>query len=197
MRHTLWAQQGFDPVEVDPALNPAWNLDFHTDRVTLDVQPQLQVDDGIGGTELLQVLPGGYSAAVRVVQDQLVAQGRLKQLTSSSNETVFFVAPRFLGPVPAVPAGDTLDLTVGAEFDLEDAAFPEDALGLVVEGVVYTRVPGAPAEGEFRTATVPAISNTVTLDPVFDTSVTEPKARACRLIVNGAESPPFWIELTP
>jgi hypothetical protein len=197
LRNALWTTDGFDPVELDPDLNPAWNVVFHTDRVVLDVQPQLLVEDGAGGTVVLDVRPGSYSVALRVVQDQAIVQGQLKRITATSNETVLFVTPRILGPVPVVPAGDTIALDVGAEFDLLDPAFPAGALSLVVEGFVYEQAGGPPAEGEFQATSVPSVSNTVTFDPVFPTAVTAPEARACRLIVNGAESPPFWVELQP
>ena len=68
-----------------------------------------------------------------------------------------------------------------------------EAIDLVIDGDVYTRAGGFdpdPAKnlGRFVVTT----AHEITLQPLF--AVTPPGAHAARLLVNGVESQPFWIE---
>ncbi len=191
-RNALWAKQGFPVVAVDPALNPSWGFVFGADRVVVEVAPALAVD----AATTLTVFPGVYSASLRVVKDEEVVLGHLKQIVDSSNEVGFFVAPQIVGH--GAPGPDTrIDVAVSPTFDLTHGAGTAEELDiqLVVDGHVYQRgfaaSPPNPADndGHFEVA-----AHTVTLQPLF--GVATPAEHPLRLIVNGAESAPFWI-VTP
>jgi hypothetical protein len=68
---------------------------------------------------------------------------------------------------------------------------------VIVAGEVYTRVNVDPPlnEKEFFVSNNP--SNLIRIRPHFPVVVTEPVAHPLLLVVNGAESAPFWIELNP
>lgn len=200
LRSARWIRDGIERAALDPALNPGWNLQLGTDRLSFDVQAQLQVDDGAGGAVPLDLLPGVYSAELRVVKDEAVIRNQLKQITVSSNEVVFLVGLRiashgdpFDGPVPG-----TVRVTVHTAmgFDLTSAEIQE-SLQVVVGGRVYTRVTefqDHPTEPELDDATFVVLNeSSLVLQPHFDVSI--PAAHAFHLSVNGAESQPFWIDV--
>jgi len=187
------------PVEqtvVDLAENPDWEVGFQTDRVAIKLASTLRHVKPDGTTVDLPMLPGFYSAFVRAVKEEKVISNELKQISVSSNEIGFAVAPRIVGH-GAPDANDTIQIDLGSEFDLLDINLPEDAIQVIVDGEVYTRVnvdPPADAKECFVTNTP---SNLIRIKPHFPVTVTEPQAHPFRLIVNGAESAPFWIELSP
>lgn len=198
LRNTLWTEQGFDPVLLDPDLNTAWNLEFASDQIILEMQSQLFIANPNGGAPIaLNVLPGIYTTLLRIVKDEQVINNALKQITVNSNEIGFLVTPRLTGPVPAVPAGNTIAINVGPQFDILSPSLPNDSIEIVIDGVVYMQGTAPLASGEFSLSSVPGISNTITINPVFTLPVISSQAFAFRLLVNGAESPPFWLELAP
>lgn len=198
LRNALWAKQGFETVVIDPALNPAWKLEFQSDRIEIDFDQTLKVD----ATTDLVVFPGVYTASLRVIKDEKVIVNQLKQISDTSNEVAFFVAPRIKGhslPDPLQQPGLNRRITVEIEptFDLAHAAGTDQELEVrvVMAGRTYERKnfdpsPADPADndGRFEVST-----DSVTFQ-AFDVS---PGDHPFRLIVNGAESAPFWIELSP
>lgn len=192
LKNALWARQGFEAVVIDPDLNPAWPLAFRSDRIELDIAPSLALDP----STTLTVFPGVYTAAVRVVKDEKVILNQLKQISDTSNEAAFFVAPRITGHTPpdadkriTVEIEPTFDLTHGAGTD------QELEIRIVMAGRTYERrnfdpAPSVPADNDGRFEVSPS---SVTLQ-AFDVV---PGDYPFRLIVNGAESAPFWIELGP
>jgi hypothetical protein len=201
LKNGIWAKlpPPDGPVEqtvVDLAENPDWKVDFQTDRVTMRLAPTLRHVRPEATTVDLPVLPGFYSAFVRVVKDEKVISNELKQIVVSSNEVGFAVAPRIVGH-DAPDANGNVQINLGSEFDPLDANLPEDAIQVIVGGKVYTRVNTDPPANpeEFFVTNTPA--NLIRIRPHFPVTVTEPQAHPFRLIVNGAESAPFWIELSP
>jgi len=199
LRNRIWAKLGppAGPIEesvVDPVENPDWSVDFQTDRVTVKLAPALRHVKPGGAAVDLPVLPGFYTALVRSVMDEQVINNELKQITLSSNEVSFAVSPRIQGH-KAPDADGNIQIDLGPEFDPLDPNLPEAAIQVVVAGEVYTRVDADPPTKakEFFVANSP--SNLIRIRPHFPVSVTQPEAHPVLLIVNGAESAPFWIEL--
>ena len=200
MKNSLWAKllPPGGPVEqtvVDPSQNLDWGVEFQTGRVTVTLAKVLRHVKPDGTIVTLPVLPGFYSAFIRTVVDEKVISGTLKQMSVSSNEVGFAVAPRIIGH-GAPDANGNLRITIGEEFDPLDANL-EDAIQVIVDGEVYTRsTNNRPANPrEFSVTNNP--SNAIRLKLHFAVTVTQPQAYPFRLIVNGAESAPFWIELNP
>lgn len=187
LKNALWADQGFETVPIDLAQNPGWAMDFRSDRIQVDVGQTASPD----GATTLDVLPGPYQASLRVVKDEEVVLGQLKQITDSSNTTGFFVCPRVAAHGP--PDADTrITVDIEPTFDLTDPALDVE---VIVDGRVYERgidpSPTTPSDndGRFELA-----ANSVTFQPLFDETIAG--ERLFRLVVNGAESQPFWI-VTP
>jgi len=201
LRNGIWAKLGppDGPIEesvVDLVENPDWSVDFQTDRVTVKLAPALRHVKPDGASVDLPVLPGFYTALVRSVMDEQVINNELKRITVSSNEVSFAVSPRIQGH-DAPDADGNIQINLGPEFDPLDPNLPEGAIQLVIAGEVYTRVDPKPLANakEFIVANSP--SNLIRIRPHFPVAVTRPEAHPVLLIVNGAESAPFWIELNP
>ncbi|MGH8472918.1 MAG: hypothetical protein ACREVJ_10790 [Gammaproteobacteria bacterium] len=90
-----------------------------------------------------------------------------------------------------------IPIDLGSEFDPLDPNLPEDAIQVIVDGEVYTRVDFDPPANAKEFFVTNAPSNVIRIEPHFPVAVTELEAHPFRLIVNGAESAPFWIELSP
>jgi hypothetical protein len=200
LKSGLWAKLPapgpVDRAAVDPGLNPAWNVEFKPDRVIIELAPVLVHAKEDGTIVNLPVLPGVYSAMVRVIEEEKVINNELKQIAASSNEIGFAVAPRISGHGAPDVNGD-IQVNLGSEFDLLDANLPDDAVQVIVGGEIYSRVNADPpvSAKEFFVTNSP--SNLIRIRPHFAVTVTEPQAHPFRLIVNGAESAPFWIEVSP
>jgi hypothetical protein len=201
LRNNIWAKLGppDGPIEesvVDLGENPDWSVDFQTDRVTVKLAPALRHIKAGGGSVDLPVLPGFYTALVRSVMDEQVINNELKRITVSSNEVSFAVSPRIQGH-EAPDADGNIQINLGPEFDPLDPNLPEAAIQVVVAGEVYTLVNADPPTNakEFFVGNSP--SNLIRIRPHFPVAVTRPEAHPVLLIVNGAESAPFWIELNP
>jgi hypothetical protein len=205
LKNSVWADLASPdgPVKetvVDPAENPDWDLNFQTDRIKVKLAPVLRHIKPDGTPVDLPVLPGFYAALVRSVADEKVISNELKRIVVSSNEVTFAVSPRIEGH-DAPDAAGNIQINLGPEFDFLDANLAEDAIQVIVAGEVYTRPRPAdrvdpPAnEKEFFVTNTP--SNLIRIKPHFPVVVTESGAHPLLLIVNGAESAPFWIELNP
>ena len=199
LKNSLWAKlpPPSGPVEqtmVDLSQNPGWGVEFQTGRVTVTLAPTLRHVKPDATIVDLPVLPGFYSAFVRTVMDEKVISNELKQISVSSNEVGFAVAPRITGH-DAPDANGNMRITLGAEFDPLDANLPEDAMQVIVDGEVYTRVNADPPANPREFFVTNSPSNAIRLKPHFAVTVTQPEAHPLRLIVNGAESAPFWLEL--
>jgi hypothetical protein len=201
LKNSLWAKlpPPGGPVEqtmVDLSQNLGWGVEFQSGRMTVTLAPTLRHVKPDATIVALPVLPGFYSAFVRAVMDEKVIRNELKQMSVSSNEVGFTVAPRITGH-NAPDANGTLRITLGAEFDPLDANLPEDAMQVIVDGEVYTRSKDDPPANPREFFVTNSPSNAIRLKPHFALTVAQPEAHPLRLIVNGAESAPFWIELNP
>jgi hypothetical protein len=200
-KNSIWAKlpPPNGPIEqtvVDLVRNPDWQVGFASNRVEVKLAPTFTHVRADATTVNLPVLPGFYSVFVRSVLEERVINNELKQIVATSNEIGFTVAPRIVGH-SAPDASGTIQINLGGEFDSLDPNLPADAIQVVVAGEVYKGVPeNLPANSrEFFVTNTP--SNLIRIKPHFPVVVSDPIAHPFRLIVNGAESAPFWIELTP
>jgi Pvc16 N-terminal domain len=200
LKNTIWAGlPAPGPVVqtvVDLGLNPNWNVEFHTDRVVIELAPTLTHATPGAATINLSVLPGFYSAFVRVVMEEKVINNELKQIVATSNEVGFAVAPRIAGHA-APDVNGNIQVNLGSEFDPLDTNLADDALQVIVGGEVYSRINTDPPTTAKQFFVTNSPSNLIRIRPHFAVVVTEPQAYPFRLVVNGAESAPFWIELGP
>lgn len=208
LKNSIWAKlpAPVEQVVVELALNtspggPVWEVEFTTDRVAIKVDTTLNYTQPDGTTASLDVLPGFYSAFVRSVLEEKVISNELKQIVATSNEIGFAVAPR-IEDHEDPDANNNIAINLDLNLNLLDTNLPEDAIQVIVAGEVYSRTatdPPATAR-EFsilrNLSSIPPL-NLIRINPHFPVTVSESIAHPFRLIVNGAESAPFWIELNP
>jgi hypothetical protein len=199
LKNTLWSKRpdalggSVEAIELDLALNAAdWSATFRSDRITLELASQLNFVNPAGAPDQVDVVPGLYSAQIRVVHGEKETFSQVKQFSSRSNEVAFYVIPRITA---VTAAANELIIAVAPTFDLNQGEAVADNrpvldVQVVVEGVVYERIATATAtaEGQFSPD-----ANSVNLRPPFP--VLQPGLRPVRLVVNGAESQPFWYEV--
>ena len=187
LKNRIWDNL-LTPIPGNPTelIVPDWPIEFTSDRITVTLNSPVMHERPDASIISLPLLPGFYSVLVRSILEEKVIDNELKQVVVTSNEIGFVVAPLILGNGNLM--GGNIEISLG--FDPEDPNFPADAIQVIVAGQVYTRVPASPTINaeEFFVANSP---NRITINPHIP--VTEPIP--FRLIVNGAESAPFWIDL--
>ena len=194
--------EAVEQVIVDLEQNPDWNVEFSPERIEIEMTPTLIYFALDGATVELPILPGFYSISIRSVLNEQIINSELKQITVTSNEIGFTVAPRIMLEPDSenniqIDALGNIQINLGSEFNPLSQNLPEDSIQVIVAGEVYTRTETEPPANErefFITNTSP---NQLLINPHFPVSVSEPTAYPFRLIVNGAESAPFWLELNP
>lgn len=215
LRHPDFAR--LDPprrdLPVDPNLNAAngWSVAFTHQSVGVTFGSALTYRNADGTTATLPLYPGPYLLAVEAEKGAYEAGDRRQAHYERSN-AVTVLRGAFLTAASAIAADDTFTLAVSPAFDLArddgDEARELDIV-LLIEGQAYTRVHDAAdmAAGRFRVETQEAggppgpdgltlyAAATVHVHAAFDTGVAA--VRAVRLIVEGVDSQPFWLEVAP
>ncbi len=201
MSNARWRQRlpGVERVLVDAGLpaNAAagWSVTEAADRIDVVLGTQLTVATA-GPPVVLPVEPGIYSVSVEVVKDSAVILGQLKEITDISNATSFAVIPRVTAAALVNAAERRLRVDLDASTDLTPTGAgspgPLDIL-VVANGENYLRhdplVPGDAFDiGDFQ-----PFDDTLEFRARFDPTVAG--TYPLRVIVEGAESQPFWIEL--
>lgn len=187
-------------VTVDPALpqNAAagWTVSEAADRIEVTMGSALTVDLPPGPPVTLPVEPGLYAASVHTVKDAAVVLGRLKEITDTSNTTAFTVIPRVAGAAVVNLAERRIRIDLDPSVDLTPPAGPglPGALDIlfVVAGEAYRRhdpTSGATFDiGDFQPS-----GSTIEFRARFDPAAAG--TYPVRVIVEGADSQPFWLEL--
>jgi Pvc16 N-terminal domain len=174
---------------VDPALNPLWAVSFNERRAVFDMQGTLNMQPDGGPVISLETTPGLYAVSIETIRTQETANGTVRTSVSESNQIAFSLGARILLADPPDGAG-RIAIHVVNLFDMLSADLD---VQLAVDGIIYPEVAaftGVPANdrGHFR-----RIAGAVQLHPLA--SAVTPGAHPVRLVVNGAESQPFWIIL--
>lgn len=197
--HPFWARQvPGGRVPVDPALNGGlgWALSIADDEVAITLGDDLRAALPGGGTTDLALYPGLYMAGWEVDRN-FERDGATEVITERSNGCAFVVAPRITGFARDNATGRvTLDfggswrLTRGRPAPPDPAAEPELDILLSVDGRAYGLVAGgAPAgPGTFALA-----DHALTYAP--DAAADSAGAHAIRVVIDGADAQPFWIEI--
>jgi hypothetical protein len=201
LRNPRWRERApeLERVLVDPDL-PAnvadgWTIDEAPDRIDVTLGTQLTVAVPSGPPVVLPVEPGIYHARVEVVKELRIIQGQLKEITDTSNETAFAATPRVIGAAVVDPVEQRIRVELDPSTELTPAGAPRPLdIMVVVDGETYApfdpTVSGATFDiGEFEPAT-----DTLDFLARFDPNVSG--THPFRVIVEGAESQPFWIELS-
>ncbi len=193
LRHARWthANTASTEIAVDVAQNADWAVTVRSDRIGIEFRSALNYTDEQGSPQTETMWPGIYTAEVRVVLRRENLLGHPKEIVSASNQAPFTVAPRIAGHTIVAP---NIQVDIGDEIDLTNLNESYDAVQVSLDGVVYTETfinpPAAPGVW-FRTASA------VLLRPHggVDLAPANPEVHAFRLVINGAETAPYFIEL--
>ena len=153
----------------------SWGVTATDDRLVATVQEQ------IDGTD---ILPGVYSAKVQLNESRIMPDGSTRVFTQTSNATPFVISPRIdVVGVPDVAGNVTI-----TGFRFEHADIDAEDIQVFIDAEELTAWTAGPlAEGQYR------ITNATTLELRLPATVSS-GFLAFRLIINGAESAPRWIE---
>ncbi len=170
---------------LDPALNPAWDLQFQTGELSFIPQPTLDADDGTGAVVTHDIVPGYTEVAMDVINYRIQGPSRLESRYPAGRVTISLGAHITGFSVAAgrvqVDISNAVDLTV-----------PGTEITLAVRGNVYQPVAAFPAAPDDR-GTYTVAANTVVFTPDFGPPLDG--AHPVQLIVNSAEAQPFWVEI--
>lgn len=188
-------------VPVDPALpqNTAagWTVTEAADHIELTMGTTLTVARPAGPPLQLPVEPGSYNASVQVVKQSQVVLGQLKEITDTSNSASFSVMARVLSVTVLDPVQRRIQVNLDPSLDLSPPSGPglPGALDivLVVNGENYLRHDPAAPGATFDVGDFEPFHDTLVFRSRFDPAV--PGTYTLRVIVEGAESQPFWMEL--
>jgi len=136
------------------------------------------------------ILPGLYGAFIRVVEEEQLLLGTLKQITRSSNRLAFTIAPRITDVALTGSPVTELAITLPG-FDPTDPSLTE-SIELALGGATYERTTGTPAAGQFSVAYV-STDAVLTLTPI--TALPSGDVQPLRILVDGASTQPYWIEV--
>ncbi|MCX4247470.1 DUF4255 domain-containing protein [Paraliomyxa miuraensis] len=167
--------------------NPYWYAGGITAQhlVRVRVRPQVDVD-----AVTLDVLPGSYTARVTVSRTVTLSDpGSTRTLEMLSNAVGLTVTPQ-IHEVPSISDMDQSgSLTIVGDYLLH----ADVEVLLFIGGVAFVESSGAPAAGEFQ---IDAGGSLVQfeLTPELDAALTPNSPLPLRLLVNGADAPPAWIE---
>lgn len=168
-------------IVVDALQNPLWNIKVTATQITCDVQEFVDVD---GAPQV--VLPGIYGVSVQLTTNHPLPGGLSKAIVSRSNEHAVAFTPRittssfFDATTVILETSPDVDLTAG---DLAGE------IELYVAGVLYEPVAAPAVAKQFKIE-----AHELTLHTHF-TELTV-GIYPVRLVVRGADAPPFWIEVT-
>ena len=176
-------------VAIDETLNPGWAIGLQANAARFDLQASLQAVIN-GAPTALEVTPGIYAASIRTTRRQVTASGLQRETTSESNQIAFSVGAH-IAQITGPNAQGRLVVEVTNTFDMEA---PGLAVQLHVGGDIYDETTSGFADvaaedrGLFERQ-----PGQIEFHPLFDPLT--PGTYPVRLMINGAESQPFWIEI--
>ncbi len=194
-----WRQRlpGVERVLVDPSLaanaTAGWEIAAASDSIRLTLGTELTVATP-SGPVVLPMEPGVYSVVVEVVKDSLVVMGQLKEITDVSNPASFAIIPRVLSAAVSDLATRTVSVTLDSSADLTPAGPPGPLdLLFVANSQNYHRHDSTDPSATFDPGEFEPSGDNLDFRALFDPTV--PGVYPMRVIVEGAESQPFWMEI--
>jgi hypothetical protein len=163
------------PGWIEPlTVGPTWGVTGGADVVYATVQELI---------DSTAMLPGAYTASVAITRSRTMADGTTHTTVVTSNETPFQIVPRIetVGPV----AGGVFSVTGGLFSDPSLPVTVRASIGDVP--LVEHASPLAPGQFEIVSAT--------RIDMALPSTAVPGSFLPFRIIVNGAESGPSWVEV--
>ena len=191
LRTAAWRQL-IPPVRaarIDTALNPLWAVELDERGGRFDLQGVLTIDVG-GGPVPLEVTPGFYAVSVETIRRQETRTGVTRTTVSESNQVAFSVGAR-IDSIDPPNADGRMVLHVVNLFDM---TAPDLEVQVIVDGVLYSETIGFADDPPQDRGHFERQPGQVEFHPLFDPLLAG--AHPVRLVINGAESQPFWA-ITP
>ncbi len=176
LRNSNWDE----PVEADTA----WSVVVTSDSVSAVVQ------EAASGTD---VLPGIYSAMVRVVRQSTLSSGEIREFEHVSNECPFAITPR----IDEISAPDVDNVVTVRGYIFSHTDLSSDDVKVYLGGDRLTSgTAGALNPGEFAVIDPPPLPDVLPILQLrLPAGLTPGQFLPLRIFVNGAESPPNWVEI--
>lgn len=190
LRTPAWRQL-LPPVRsapIDPGLNQNWSVEMDETSARFDMQGQIAIDDGAGGVRNLEVTPGIYAVSVETIRRQETPGGMARFTTAESNQIAFSVGARIDDVDPPNANGRVVVHVV----NLFDMQANELEVQLAVDGVMYDETANFAGNAAQDRGLFQRQAGQVEFQPLFDP--TQAGVHPVRLVINGGESQPFWIE---
>jgi hypothetical protein len=196
--HPFWQRQfPAGRVVLDASLNSGlgWALSIADEEVTITLGDDLRASPSEGGANVdLSLYPGSYLATWEIDR-RSERDGVGETLSERSNASAFMVYPRIISSLRdgatswvTLTFGGSWLLNRGRPAPLDPALAPALDIGLSVDGRAYALVPGvAPT----RPGTFAIDDHTLTYEPLLAADASG--EHAVRVVVDGADSQPFWI----
>jgi hypothetical protein len=195
-----WRQRlpGVERVLVDTTLpanvTAGWTITEASEAIELTLGTTLTVAMPSSGPAVaLPVEPGIYGVVVEVVKESLVVMGQLKEITDVSNAASFAVIPRVASAAVTNPPNRQIQVVLEGSTGLTPAGSPGPLdLLFVANGQNYLRHDPSDASATFDPGDFQPLGNSLDFRALFDPAISG--AYPVRVIVEGAESQPFWLE---
>jgi hypothetical protein len=170
-----------EPVEVDPS----WLIETTADLIVVEIQETAGVK---------VVIPGIYSALVKVTRKHTLKDGSTRDIDHISNECPFTITPR----IDSISAPDPVNnniITVKGYIFKHTGIGPKEVHVYVGEVRLVKRTAAASdlIPGEFTVVDPPAPGALPELKLQLPTGLASGQHIPLRIFVNGVESPPKWI----
>jgi Pvc16 N-terminal domain len=190
LRSAMW-QSRLPPVRnvrVDPDRNPAWNVVIQADRASFDMQAMID-SASIGPAMPIETTPGIYAVSIESVRTLTTLNGTVRRSVSESSQIGFSLGARIAGAAAPDAAG-RIAVTLVNLFDFTATGLD---VVLAVDGEVYTEVPAFTETLADDVGCFVRLAGELRFQPAFDATI--PGTHPLRLVINGAESQPFWVVL--
>lgn len=171
-------------IVVDPALNPEWQIQVTGTQLTARVQNDIKLPGGV----TQDVLPGTYGVSVQVSAVYPLPGGQSKTITTRSNEWAIAFTPFVEQHTPVLGQSPVVRVITAIDTVLTDSALDQE-IEVFVAGQAYALNNVAPGPKEFRFLD----GKTIEIHTHFGED--DIGVYPFRLVVRGAEAPPFWIEV--
>lgn len=178
----------------------AWNVNGGEDRVTATVQSMVQMKpEDPSTTRTETVVPGIYGASVKVVNSRVISDGSIRQFEHTSNDVPFMVTPRVDGPDVIPPATGGIVKVEGYGFEHPDLPGRTERV-YVGQTLLERGTSGSLSPAQYDITSTINDGSDIPEDPqtlklVIPDSMPPGKLVPLRIVVNGAESPPKWIQI--
>lgn len=194
LRNTRWIGlvPSISSVAVHPELNPNWQVIFATDVVTFNMQATVDVLQTNGIVQTIPILPGIYSASVRTLTGERLVGNQVYLTETETAETAFALGSRIQGHTQPGAGNERVEINIVPVFDLATVGLRVE---LIIGGGVYIFVTGFIGNIVADEGSYILLPDRIVFQPLFDVGVAG--TYSVQLIVNGAPSQPFWLEITP